>query len=331
MDSFTLRQIMLACILFASAVGILLPFIIVRQGGQQILQSKRFDIMQCFAVGLICGVAVLHIYADAQEQLESVSGDFPVAGCFLLIGVFMMLTLNRLTSLIAARHVDGDARTVNNSPLNSDRATELDTEGGQHVNLSFGSRARPISRHGSGSFHGHAHQRLLLDPTLGASGASQLKAYFSEVAIAVHSVLVGLGVGLNDDVVDVLTLGIAVCFHQVFEGIAVGSEGARVQLKGRPRSIMIVLFSCSCPLGVAIGMAIASSIDTDSSEACWILGSLNAFAAGTLVEIGCVDMLPELFSHKDCQSEKVSWTAEIIRQFSLAAGMMIMAVLAIWA
>merc|ERR1711977_815486 len=122
-----------------------------------------------------------------------------------------------------------------------------------------------MSRTTSGSFHGHVHQRLILDPATSSRGV-RIKAYLLEIAIALHSVLVGLSVGIIDEdyseqaSIDVITLGIAVCFHQLFEGIAVGNQGVRVGLSGRAGKVMIVLFSLACPLGGCLGIVIASSL-----------------------------------------------------------------------
>merc|ERR1719433_2608885 len=75
----------------------------VRWGSAGMLESSTFNLLQCLSVGLICGVAFLHIFADAQEDLGEVC-EFPVGGCFLLMGCFLMVAMNRVTSLIAARH-----------------------------------------------------------------------------------------------------------------------------------------------------------------------------------------------------------------------------------
>jgi len=320
---FTLRLGMCGLILLFSLLGVLIPFMIVRWGSTDILESSAFNLLQCVAVGLICGVAFLHIFADAQEDLAEVS-DFPVAGTFLLFGCFAMVAINRMTSLIAARYASTQQEALESISMTS-------------ASFGTGSLARPASMHRSGSFHGHVHQRLLLDPSSNSSVGARIRAYLLEGAIAVHSILVGMGVGLinennkQDASFEILVLGIAVCFHQLFEGIAVGSQGVQVGLAGQSGAIMIALFALSCPLGCLFGMLISSNLDTESPQAHWTLGSLNAFAAGTLIEIGFVDLLPELFSHKHGSNEKISLQKDCARLLALACGSGVMAVLAIWA
>jgi len=317
---------MCALILLFSLLGVLIPFMMVKWGSADVLESSAFNLLQCISVGLICGVAFLHIFADAQEDLAKMS-DFPIAGTFLLMGCFTMVATNRISSLIAARYA-----ITNPEALESSAANPL-----TNASFSAGSHVRPISTQRSGSFHGHVHQRLLLDPSSTSSLGARIRAYLLEAAIAVHSILVGLGVGLIDERAspdasfEVFVLGTAVCFHQLFEGIAVGSQGVQVGLAGQSGAIMIVLFTLSCPMGGLLGILISSHLDTESEQAHWILGSLNAFAAGTLIEIGCVDLLPELFSHKHGSNEKISLRNDCARLLALVFGSGVMAVLAIWA
>lgn len=339
MNFFALRVFMLILIIVFSVIGVGFPFWIVRRGGSNILNTKIFDNLQCFAVGLICGVSVLHIFADAQEDLSQLN-EFPIAGTVALLGCFTMLALNRIVTLIAARH-SSEHSEHDHHDQSSARDLSIAVHTAHSAEGSSASRAgtvqRPMTEDASGSFHGHTHQRLLLDPALGTGIAARIKAYLLELAIAVHSILVGLSVGLIDEnssktpVIDVSILGIAVCFHQLFEGIAVGNQGVRVGFNFEAGAVMVCMYTFSCPLGGVAGIAIASSLDTSSEHALWVIGLLNAFAAGTLIEIGFVDMLPELFSHKHGSEEKISLRDEFTRLFSLFCGAAIMAVLAIWA
>merc|ERR1712216_834191 len=136
----------------------------------------------------------------------------------------------------------------------------------------------------------------------------------------------------------VITLGIALCFHQLFEGIALGMVGANAGLKGQGVVVMILMFVASCPLGIVLGICLESSLDQEAANTKWMLGGLNALAAGTLLEIGCVELLPEAFGHnddnvghKDENEERMSYGVELTRLFWLFAGGGVMVVLAIWA
>lgn len=188
---------------------------------------------------------------------------------------------------------------------------------------------------------GCVHEHLLTDPSIVSDRIARFKAYLMELAIAVHSVLVGLALGIiTESSGAVITLGIALCFHQLFEGVALGMVGANAGLKGHGVIVMIIMFVGSCPLGVVLGIYLESYLDLKAASTNWILGSLNALAAGTLLEIGFVELLPEAFGHggeksssKDEKEERrsISFGTEIARLFCLIAGGSVMVTLAIWA
>merc|ERR1712032_1175780 len=176
------------------------------------------------------------------------------------------------------------------------------------------------------------HQHLLMDPSIATDRTIRYKAYLLELAIAVHSVLVGVGLGiLTNSTGAVVTLGIALCFHQLFEGIALGMVGANAGLKGHGVMVMIFMFVVSCPFGIVLGIRLESGLDKEAAMTNWILGGLNALAAGTLLEIGCVELLPEAFGHNDDNEESMSYGKELARLFWLFAGGAVMVVLAVWA
>jgi len=323
MDIIT-RVVMLILILVFSVVGVSFPFLAAMWRDIDISSSSLFDLLQCFAVGLICGVAILHIYDDALRDLSTLT-EFPVAGCVMLLGCFMMVALNRMITIVAARQNLSQSQTRSPNVCGVQQGMES-----LQIERALTPRERPMSEASSGSFHGHAHQRLILDPAVESGREVRIKAYLMEFAIAVHSVLVGMGMGVTEED-SLISLGVALCFHQLFEGIAVGNQGLHSGFAGKSRAFMIVLFSVACPLGGVFGIVIASSLETNSDQARWTLGALNAFAAGTLLEIGCVDLLPELFSHKHGTDEKIPLHVESCRLIALALGAFVMAVLAIWA
>jgi len=318
-----------------SIIGVSFPFLAARCRSIDITSSCCFDLLQCFAVGLLCGATILHIYDDALRDLSALT-EFPVPGCAMLVGCFMMLALNRVITFVASRQNS----LLSQSPSIDQGMGNLQIEGasppqpgqrtpGSGHRTPLATHSRAMSEASSGRFHGHAHQRLGRQVSAAAqsAGGHLIKALLLEFAIAVHFVLIGMGMGVVGEE-SLMSLGVAICFHQLFEGIAIGNHGLHSGMVGHQRTFMIVLFSISCPLGGVLGIAIASHLDTSSDQARWTLGALNAIAAGTLLEIGCVDLLPELFSHKPGTGEQISLNLESGRLMALALGALVMALLA---
>lgn len=144
----------------------------------------------------------------------------------------------------------------------------------------------------------------------------------------VHSVLVGVALGVLQKRLAILSLGSALLFHQFFEGLALGAVAVKSEFSFKSSWHLFLTFTLSCPLGAVLGMTFAEQYDPKDYRTAWTLGLLNALAAGTLLHIGLVELLPEDFAHtQHCQRKP----HPLARLLALFIGGAIMAVLAVWA
>lgn len=97
-----------------------------------------------------------------------------------------------------------------------------------------------------------------------------------EGGILFHSIFVGMTVSITTD--GFVVLLVAILFHQMFEGIGLGSRIASVPYpKGSIRPwVLVVAFGTTAPIGQAIGLASRSSYDPDSAFGLIIVGLFNA-------------------------------------------------------
>lgn len=75
-----------------------------------------------------------------------------------------------------------------------------------------------------------------------------------------------------------------------------GSEAGLVGLDRRKVLLFMIIFSCSTPLGVMIGMLSQSQQESDGQVAA--KGVANAIATGSLLYVALVEMLPDLFDRE---------------------------------
>ena len=75
-------------------------------------------------------------------------------------------------------------------------------------------------------------------------------AHVLEVGILIHSVLVGIDLGVTSHISDTRSLLIALCFHQFFEGLGLGSRVADVNMR-KILSVLLIdfVFAASAPVG----------------------------------------------------------------------------------
>ncbi|KAM1719006.1 hypothetical protein ACFX16_021116 [Malus domestica] len=104
-----------------------------------------------------------------------------------------------------------------------------------------------------------------------------------ELAVVVHSVVIGLSMDASDNPCTIRPLIAALCFHQLFEGLGLG--GCIVQVEyGIKTKAIIMFFSATPPLGIVLGNSL-SNIYCDDSPTIWLLN------AGLLNYMALVDLL----------------------------------------
>ncbi|EPY28154.1 solute carrier family 39 (zinc transporter), member 1/2/3 [Strigomonas culicis] len=103
---------------------------------------------------------------------------------------------------------------------------------------------------GCGDGHGHSHAIEL--PDYMAPAQRIVAALSLEFGVTLHSVFVGLTLGITADD-DMTVLLIALVFHQFFEGIAMGSRLADAPFRLSLELVLALVFALSAPVGIAAG------------------------------------------------------------------------------
>jgi zinc transporter 1/2/3 len=107
-----------------------------------------------------------------------------------------------------------------------------------------------------------------------------------ELGFSIHSVFVGLAVAnaAEDDFRGLLA---AICFHQLFEGLALSARLSATGLSWRRDLIFGAVFSLSGPLGMALGLfAVSASASLNSGGYLVTQGVLDSVGAGIMLYLG---------------------------------------------
>ncbi|KAK7953709.1 zinc-regulated transporter 2 [Apiospora saccharicola] len=123
-----------------------------------------------------------------------------------------------------------------------------------------------------------------------------------EGGILFHSVFVGMTISITIE--GFIILLIAILFHQMFEGLGLGSRIAAVPYpKGSLRPwLLVVAFGTTAPIGQAIGLATRGSYDPNSAFGLIIVGVFNAISSGLLIYAALVDLLAEDFLSEEAEN-----------------------------
>ncbi|ONK77195.1 uncharacterized protein A4U43_C02F4070 [Asparagus officinalis] len=100
------------------------------------------------------------------------------------------------------------------------------------------------------------------------------------------------------------------------------------KFKVKSMAMMILFFSLTTPVGIAIGIGIASIYNENSPTALIVEGILNSAAAGILIYMALVDILAADFMSPRVQSKGL---LQLSLNVSLLVGAGLMSMLAKWA
>lgn len=130
----------------------------------------------------------------------------------------------------------------------------------------------------------------------------------------------------------IVALIVVLCFHQAFEGIALGSYIAELRgaATAAQKGAMAALFALTVPVGCWVGIGVASSYSPESQTAVWVTGTLNGVTGGMLLYTSLITFMGEEFSRSDLGGRE--GRAVKRRMYAcMLLGAAAMALLAIWA
>lgn len=167
-----------------------------------------------------------------------------------------------------------------------------------------------------------------LDIQKGTSDAQGVaKLYIIEVAIAIHSIILGFGFGIMDPLETIRKGAVwitALSLHQFFEGFGL-STTILSQMKQNPNRRLIasfgLVFSVTFPIGSFAG--ILSADDTVESQ--HMQGIASAFAGGLLLHAALVEMIAADFNDEQLAMRP---SLKILMYLFLLLGFVLMAILA---
>lgn len=164
------------------------------------------------------------------------------------------------------------------------------------------------------------------------AGAQILGVAILEFGVIFHSVIIGLTLSLASP--DEFTvLFIVIIFHQMFEGLGLGTRLAFLRLPPKWNWVPLaaaIAYAFVTPIGMAIGLGTRESTSMTSAKASIASGVLDATSAGILLYAATVELIAHEFIfnsyYHTCSNKRIIF---VIVCFALGAG--IMALLGKWA
>ncbi|TPX78405.1 hypothetical protein CcCBS67573_g00282 [Chytriomyces confervae] len=307
-QSFHIAGIFIA--LAVSSVGILLTMVLANS------KSKRFtqllQILKMFGIGVLAGTAWIHLLPHAFEEFQSPCLDAGWAkygtgyvGLFGLIAAFIV----QLIEMSAggghgSRSLHAKSAGVKSGTASNDH--DHDHTGGMDVE--------------EGSMDGMPHPH---------SHSTETSVILLEAGIMFHSIIIGVTLGVTPD--DAFgTLLAAICFHQMFEGMALGVLIGNLRFSNLTKTLLCIMYPLITPIGIAIGIAVRSTYNENSPGLILTHGILNSLSAGILFYNTYAELMSEEISHNNTfRSYTLTFKAACFMAMYLGAAAM--AIIALWA
>ncbi|KAG8680592.1 high-affinity Zn(2+) transporter zrt1, partial [Ceratobasidium sp. 395] len=279
-------------ILATSSSGALFPVIASRVKYLSVHKGV-FDAAKYFGSGVIIATAFIHLLTPAFEQLGSpcltgVWADYSWAPALAMISVFLVF------------FVEMAAFRWGTAKLDALGAKAYDTHG--HAQEGAG-------RHGAhgpetsippptNTLSNPEKMSVESDPELGrpkmvltdSALAQILGVVILEFGVVFHSVLIGMTLAVD---ADFTVLFVVLIFHQMFEGLGLGTRLATLELPPAYKSWVpfagAALYGCTTPIGIAAGLGIRSSYNPGSATSSIVGGIFDSLSAGILLYTGLVE------------------------------------------
>ena len=130
--------------------------------------------------------------------------------------------------------------------------------------------------------------RLISEAKDETSSDRSVSAYMLLLAMGLHGIFAGLALGATTDQVQMVTLWLALILHKWSEALTVGVSFVSAGVKHREGSLLIAVLASLGPIGVFLGMYIATFGPIAS-------GICMSISAGTLIYVATSEIIVEEF------------------------------------
>merc|ERR1719347_1361127 len=243
----------------------------------------------CFAGGVFIAACLLDLLPDVEESFKKVLDeikdqykvdfDYPVAQFVIVFGFFVILTIEQTVLHFQEQW----ALDAEREPLLSRRRRNSNGSTSSYSSMQGHIHHHQHSDHDHGHSHSHGHSHAVFNH-------SSLRSIMLLIALSFHSVFEGLAIGLQNNTTHLMTVFIAVITHKAVMAFSLGLNIAQSDLSVKAFVWSNILFSLASPLGVAIGIALSDLPPSLPQEIC--NGVLQGIAGGTFLYITFFEVLP---------------------------------------
>lgn len=342
-------------ILATSAIGTFLPILSSKYSFIR-LPTWVFFITKYFGSGVIFATGFIHLLQPSNDDLSTdclggVWVTYPMAFAFMMISFFVLFLFELVSFHYLDRklseysdEVEGEEGHTHshfgNADLYTKKKEDESEEDEDHASQCQDKSETEKSKQIYPSHFSHAdvHQdpEVLGTPVSRKDREQYIGQLFGvmvlEFGVVFHSVFVGISLAIAGD--EFVSLYIVLVFHQMFEGLGLGTRIATTNWPKKYKYtpwIMGLIYTLTTPIAIAIGLGVRTSYPPGSSTALIVNGTFDSISAGILIYTAIV----ELVAHEFLYSNEFKGKGGLKKMFGayliMCVGTALMALLGKWA
>lgn len=317
-------------ILVGSTFGALFP-VLARSFQNSRVPGWAFFIAKYFGSGVIIATAFIHLLGPAEKALRNKCLTGPITDYSWAEGIILMtIVVLFFVEMMVMRF-----SRFGQSHVHDDNEHHHEDGSGEIKSPEAGPSS--VKSHIPGEDHlGHSREHRDLEQ---ADKNAALEEYISqltsvfilEFGIIFHSVFIGLTLAVSGS--EFTTLYIVLVFHQLFEGLGLGSRLATIPWPRSKRWTPYLLglgFGISTPIAIAVGLGVRKSYPPKGYTTLIVNGVFDAISAGILIYTALVELMAHEFMFST--SMRKAPIKHVLAAFGLLSlGALLMALLGKWA
>lgn len=347
-------------IMVTSAIGTLLPLLSSRYSFIR-LPPIVFFICKFFGSGVIVATAFIHLLEPASDALSDDCLTGPITEYPWAFGICLMtLFLLFFFELVAYQMID---RKIS-------KESNLENGNGAHTHSHFGDESmytkkvkheklkkleddeddeadeiRSQDSHAENKLNPYpshfAHAAEHQDPSVMGTPVNDqskeqyygqlLNVFVLEFGVMFHSVFIGLSLAVSGE--EFKSLYIVLVFHQMFEGLGLGTRIATTDWSRHRFTpwILAIAYTLCTPIAIAIGLGVRESYPPGSRRSLITNGVFDSISAGILVYTGIVELMAHEFLYSGEFKGPNGFKRMLWAYFVMCWGAGLMALLGKWA
>ena len=245
--------------------------------------TKFLSISNAFSGGLFLGIGLFHVLPEGAEMLEEYSLPWAYFCAYLSYAIILFV-----------EKVAFNSHSLIHGHGNSQKEPRISIEPVPELNTSD----RQIEKEGVEEKlvedeHNHEHEHQEHEHEHDHGKKLGITPYILLLALGFHGLFEGIALGIQGEVRDALFLSLAIAAHKWAASLTLGISIIKTGIELKKMVIMIAIFGFIGPVGIAIGMIVRASADGV------VQGIFLSISVGTFIYIACTEVLVEEFEHSD--------------------------------